>query len=196
MNQDEAQWLPLPVWPCHYHHHFRLNTCVRVFRGPSVKRTSGMERSQSSTWDGSEENRNKLVKAASTSKLLAKVVKNAERYKCTPCIHTLTPLWTSQQGMILPETHMFSCCTFLVFPMQPLNLIIIKHMLLLDQTHKPLPWQHLWFIDILLFEWEWNSCTKLPMLCLFLDTKTLSWVKVTSPQHSIHPHCHCHLHDV
>ncbi|XP_070771636.1 echinoderm microtubule-associated protein-like 4 isoform X2 [Enoplosus armatus] len=47
----------------------------------SVKRSSGMERSQSSTWDSSEENRNKLVKAASTSKLLAKVVKNAERHK-------------------------------------------------------------------------------------------------------------------
>uniref|UniRef100_A0AAQ5XQV3 HELP domain-containing protein n=1 Tax=Amphiprion ocellaris TaxID=80972 RepID=A0AAQ5XQV3_AMPOC len=42
----------------------------------SVKRSSGMERSQSSTWESSEENRNKLVKAASTSKLLAKVVKN------------------------------------------------------------------------------------------------------------------------
>uniref|UniRef100_A0A665WT82 EMAP like 4 n=1 Tax=Echeneis naucrates TaxID=173247 RepID=A0A665WT82_ECHNA len=42
-------------------------------QGPSVKRSSGMERSQSSTWEGSEENRNKLVKAASTSKLLAKV---------------------------------------------------------------------------------------------------------------------------
>lgn len=39
-----------------------------------------MERSQSSTWEMSEENRNKLVKAASTSKLLAKVVKNADRY--------------------------------------------------------------------------------------------------------------------
>ncbi|XP_038586115.1 echinoderm microtubule-associated protein-like 4 isoform X3 [Micropterus salmoides] len=50
-------------------------------RGPSVKRSSGMERSQSSTWDTSEENRNKLVKAASTSKLLAKVVKNADRHK-------------------------------------------------------------------------------------------------------------------
>uniref|UniRef100_A0A673BDE2 EMAP like 4 n=1 Tax=Sphaeramia orbicularis TaxID=375764 RepID=A0A673BDE2_9TELE len=48
---------------------------------PSVKRSSGMERSQSSTWESSEENRNKLVKAASTSKLLAKVVKNAEREK-------------------------------------------------------------------------------------------------------------------
>ncbi|KAI3363568.1 hypothetical protein L3Q82_012179, partial [Scortum barcoo] len=51
------------------------------WRGPSVKRSSGMERSQSSTWDSSEENKNKLVKAASTSKLLAKVVKNAERHK-------------------------------------------------------------------------------------------------------------------
>ncbi|KAK2921482.1 echinoderm microtubule-associated protein-like 4 isoform X1 [Channa argus] len=50
-------------------------------RGPSVKRSSGMERSQSSTWDSSEENRNKLVKAASTSKLLAKVVKTADRHK-------------------------------------------------------------------------------------------------------------------
>lgn len=53
--------------------------CVRA-RGPSVKRSSGMERSQSSTWESSEDNKNKLVKAASTSKLLAKVVKNSERY--------------------------------------------------------------------------------------------------------------------
>uniref|UniRef100_A0A9J7Y7E7 Echinoderm microtubule-associated protein-like 4 n=1 Tax=Cyprinus carpio carpio TaxID=630221 RepID=A0A9J7Y7E7_CYPCA len=37
----------------------------------SAKR-GGMERSQSSTWDSGEENRNKLVKAASTSKLLSK----------------------------------------------------------------------------------------------------------------------------
>uniref|UniRef100_A0A673NAM2 Echinoderm microtubule-associated protein-like 4 n=1 Tax=Sinocyclocheilus rhinocerous TaxID=307959 RepID=A0A673NAM2_9TELE len=43
----------------------------------SAKR-GGMERSQSSTWDSGEESRNKLVKAASTSKLLSKVVKNAE----------------------------------------------------------------------------------------------------------------------
>ncbi|KAM4729576.1 echinoderm microtubule-associated protein-like 4 isoform 3-T3 [Anableps anableps] len=50
-------------------------------RGPSVKRSSGMERSQSSTWDSAEKNRNKLVKAASTSKLLAKVVKNADKHK-------------------------------------------------------------------------------------------------------------------
>ncbi|XP_068183179.1 echinoderm microtubule-associated protein-like 4 [Antennarius striatus] len=52
-------------------------------RGPSVKRSSGMERSQSSTWDGSDDSRNKLVKAASTSKLLAKMVKNSERHKDT-----------------------------------------------------------------------------------------------------------------
>uniref|UniRef100_A0A673N243 Echinoderm microtubule-associated protein-like 4 n=1 Tax=Sinocyclocheilus rhinocerous TaxID=307959 RepID=A0A673N243_9TELE len=44
-------------------------------RGSSAKR-GGMERSQSSTWDSGEESRNKLVKAASTSKLLSKVVKN------------------------------------------------------------------------------------------------------------------------
>ncbi|KAM6916570.1 echinoderm microtubule-associated protein-like 4 [Xenentodon cancila] len=50
-------------------------------RGHSVKRSSGMERSQSSTWDTSEDSRNKLVKAASTSRLLAKVVKNADRHK-------------------------------------------------------------------------------------------------------------------
>ncbi|KAF7649365.1 hypothetical protein LDENG_00142930 [Lucifuga dentata] len=50
-------------------------------RGPSVKRAPGMERSQSSTWESSDETRNKLVKAASTSKLLAKVVKNAEKHK-------------------------------------------------------------------------------------------------------------------
>ncbi|XP_038154239.1 echinoderm microtubule-associated protein-like 4 isoform X2 [Cyprinodon tularosa] len=50
-------------------------------RGPSVKRSSGMERSQSSTWDSSDRNKNKLVKAASTSKLLAKAVKNADKHK-------------------------------------------------------------------------------------------------------------------
>uniref|UniRef100_A0A8C9QMZ3 EMAP like 4 n=1 Tax=Scleropages formosus TaxID=113540 RepID=A0A8C9QMZ3_SCLFO len=43
----------------------------------STKRGSGIERSQSTTWDSSEDSRNKLVKAASTSKLLAKVAKNA-----------------------------------------------------------------------------------------------------------------------
>ncbi|XP_069394242.1 echinoderm microtubule-associated protein-like 4 isoform X6 [Paralichthys olivaceus] len=50
-------------------------------RGPSVKRSSGIERSQSSTWESSDENRNKLVKAASTSRLLTKVMKTAERHK-------------------------------------------------------------------------------------------------------------------
>uniref|UniRef100_A0A8C2D0P1 Echinoderm microtubule-associated protein-like 4 n=1 Tax=Cyprinus carpio TaxID=7962 RepID=A0A8C2D0P1_CYPCA len=49
-------------------------------RGSSAKR-GGMERSQSSTWDSGEESRNKLVKAASTSKLLSKVVKNAEKHR-------------------------------------------------------------------------------------------------------------------
>ncbi|GAA6078528.1 echinoderm microtubule-associated protein-like 4 isoform X1 [Tachysurus ichikawai] len=48
-------------------------------RGHSAKRSGGMERSQSTTWESGEENRNKLVKAASTSKLLAKVVKNSEK---------------------------------------------------------------------------------------------------------------------
>uniref|UniRef100_A0A667XYI0 EMAP like 4 n=1 Tax=Myripristis murdjan TaxID=586833 RepID=A0A667XYI0_9TELE len=51
---------------------------ARRQQGASMKRGSGMERSQSSTWETGEETRNKLVKAASTSKLLAKVVKNAE----------------------------------------------------------------------------------------------------------------------
>ncbi|XP_020350645.1 echinoderm microtubule-associated protein-like 4 isoform X5 [Oncorhynchus kisutch] len=50
-------------------------------RGHSAKRGTGMERSQSSTWESGEESRNKLVKAASTSKLLAKVVKNADKHK-------------------------------------------------------------------------------------------------------------------
>uniref|UniRef100_A0A8B9JVL9 Echinoderm microtubule-associated protein-like 4 n=1 Tax=Astyanax mexicanus TaxID=7994 RepID=A0A8B9JVL9_ASTMX len=44
----------------------------------SAKRGGGIERSQSSTWESGEDSRNKLVKAASTSKLLAKVVKNAD----------------------------------------------------------------------------------------------------------------------
>ncbi|XP_036402261.1 echinoderm microtubule-associated protein-like 4 [Megalops cyprinoides] len=52
-----------------------------IKRGHSTKRGSGMERSQSSTWESGEDSRNKLVKAASTSKLLAKVVKNAEKHK-------------------------------------------------------------------------------------------------------------------
>uniref|UniRef100_A0A3Q4GPD6 EMAP like 4 n=1 Tax=Neolamprologus brichardi TaxID=32507 RepID=A0A3Q4GPD6_NEOBR len=65
----------------------QYSLCACVFRGPSVKRSSGMERSQSSTWDTSDENRNKLVKAASTSKLLAKVVKNTERYRRTCSTH-------------------------------------------------------------------------------------------------------------
>uniref|UniRef100_A0A669CPK9 EMAP like 4 n=1 Tax=Oreochromis niloticus TaxID=8128 RepID=A0A669CPK9_ORENI len=43
---------------------------------------------KSSTWDTSDENRNKLVKAASTSKLLAKVVKNTERYRRTSKMST------------------------------------------------------------------------------------------------------------
>ncbi|XP_034464123.1 echinoderm microtubule-associated protein-like 4 isoform X4 [Hippoglossus hippoglossus] len=50
-------------------------------RGASVKRSSGIERSQSSTWESADENRNKLVKAASTSRLLSKVMKSAERHK-------------------------------------------------------------------------------------------------------------------
>ncbi|CAL8297753.1 unnamed protein product [Merluccius merluccius] len=50
-------------------------------RGSSAKRSPGMERSQSSTWDGGEDSRSKLVKAASTSRLLAKVVKNSDRHK-------------------------------------------------------------------------------------------------------------------
>uniref|UniRef100_A0A665WU66 EMAP like 4 n=1 Tax=Echeneis naucrates TaxID=173247 RepID=A0A665WU66_ECHNA len=66
----------------------------RPAQGPSVKRSSGMERSQSSTWEGSEENRNKLVKAASTSKLLAKVVKNAERYDLS---HMHTPKMSTRE---------------------------------------------------------------------------------------------------
>uniref|UniRef100_A0A8B9JX12 Echinoderm microtubule-associated protein-like 4 n=1 Tax=Astyanax mexicanus TaxID=7994 RepID=A0A8B9JX12_ASTMX len=45
----------------------------------SAKRGGGIERSQSSTWESGEDSRNKLVKAASTSKLLAKVVKNADK---------------------------------------------------------------------------------------------------------------------
>lgn len=74
---------------------------VCLSRGPSVKRSSGMERSQSSTWDSSDRNKNKLVKAASTSKLLAKAVKNADKYatlKYTPQrppqVDSLPTYWT------------------------------------------------------------------------------------------------------
>uniref|UniRef100_A0AAY5EE74 HELP domain-containing protein n=1 Tax=Electrophorus electricus TaxID=8005 RepID=A0AAY5EE74_ELEEL len=57
-----------------------LSSVCPARRGASGRRGGGMERSQSSTWESSEESRNKLVKAASTSKLLAKVVKNAEKF--------------------------------------------------------------------------------------------------------------------
>ncbi|KAM6956836.1 echinoderm microtubule-associated protein-like 4 isoform 2-T2 [Aplochiton taeniatus] len=50
-------------------------------RGHSAKRGTGMERSQSSTWESGDESRSKLVKAASTSKLLAKGAKNADKHK-------------------------------------------------------------------------------------------------------------------
>ncbi|KAJ8284635.1 hypothetical protein COCON_G00034850 [Conger conger] len=50
-------------------------------RGHSAKRGSGIERSQSSTWESGEEGRSKLVKAASTSKLLSKAAKSAEKHK-------------------------------------------------------------------------------------------------------------------
>ncbi|KAG7511719.1 echinoderm microtubule-associated protein-like 4 isoform X1 [Solea senegalensis] len=53
---------------------------VRHRHAPVIKETEGLERSYSS-WETSEENRNRLVKAASTSKLLAKVVRTAERHK-------------------------------------------------------------------------------------------------------------------
>ncbi|XP_048858716.1 echinoderm microtubule-associated protein-like 4 isoform X3 [Brienomyrus brachyistius] len=52
-------------------------------RGHSTKRGPGIERSQSSTWDAGEDARNKLVKAASTSKLLAKVARNTDKHKDT-----------------------------------------------------------------------------------------------------------------
>lgn len=48
-------------------------------RAHGSKRGSGMERAHSSTWESGEDSRNRLVKAASTSKLLAKVVKNADK---------------------------------------------------------------------------------------------------------------------
>uniref|UniRef100_A0A671NHN7 Echinoderm microtubule-associated protein-like 4 n=1 Tax=Sinocyclocheilus anshuiensis TaxID=1608454 RepID=A0A671NHN7_9TELE len=46
-----------------------------------IQTSETASRSQSTTWDSGEENRNKLVKAASTSKLLSKVVKNAEKHR-------------------------------------------------------------------------------------------------------------------
>uniref|UniRef100_A0A4W3H2M9 EMAP like 4 n=1 Tax=Callorhinchus milii TaxID=7868 RepID=A0A4W3H2M9_CALMI len=56
----------------------------------SVKRGATIERSQSSTWEGSEENRNKLLRAASTSKLISKH-KNAEN-----CF--ISVLWSAQSS--------------------------------------------------------------------------------------------------
>ncbi|XP_006000802.1 echinoderm microtubule-associated protein-like 4 isoform X2 [Latimeria chalumnae] len=48
----------------------------------SVKRNTAVERSQSSTWESSEDSRNKLLRAASASKLISKVVKkNGEKHK-------------------------------------------------------------------------------------------------------------------
>ncbi|XP_039385252.1 echinoderm microtubule-associated protein-like 4 isoform X4 [Mauremys reevesii] len=46
----------------------------------SIKRTSTAEKSHS-MWDNSEDSRNKLLRAASTSKLISKVAKNAEKHK-------------------------------------------------------------------------------------------------------------------
>ncbi|KAF6732016.1 Echinoderm microtubule-associated protein-like 4 [Oryzias melastigma] len=66
-------------------------------RGPSVKRASGMERSQSSTWDSSEDSRSKLVKAASTSKLLAKAGKNADRHK-EPVVSAASKMSTREKN--------------------------------------------------------------------------------------------------
>uniref|UniRef100_A0A667XX79 EMAP like 4 n=1 Tax=Myripristis murdjan TaxID=586833 RepID=A0A667XX79_9TELE len=76
---------PQPSQTPHPHQPPRPAQPADSSKGPSsmksMKRGSGMERSQSSTWETGEETRNKLVKAASTSKLLAKVVKNAERHR-------------------------------------------------------------------------------------------------------------------
>ncbi|KAF7710670.1 echinoderm microtubule-associated protein-like 4 isoform X1 [Silurus meridionalis] len=70
---------PHPLQPQRATHESKVSTPGK--RGHSAKRSGGMERSQSTTWESGEENRNKLVKAASTSKLLAKVVKNAEKHR-------------------------------------------------------------------------------------------------------------------
>uniref|UniRef100_A0A8D0C8X4 Echinoderm microtubule-associated protein-like 4 n=1 Tax=Scleropages formosus TaxID=113540 RepID=A0A8D0C8X4_SCLFO len=58
-----------------------LNACVGFGGCSSRKRGSRMERSKSSTWERAEESRGKLVKAASTSKLLAKGTKNGDHIK-------------------------------------------------------------------------------------------------------------------
>ncbi|KAM8859627.1 echinoderm microtubule-associated protein-like 4 isoform 5-T5 [Spinachia spinachia] len=67
-------------------------------RGPSVKR------SQSSPWDAPEENRNRLVKAASTSKLLTKVVKNADRHK-EPVISQAAKMSTREKNSQADGSH-------------------------------------------------------------------------------------------
>uniref|UniRef100_A0A7N4V791 Echinoderm microtubule-associated protein-like 4 n=1 Tax=Sarcophilus harrisii TaxID=9305 RepID=A0A7N4V791_SARHA len=46
----------------------------------SIKRSSAAEKSFS-TWENSEDSRNKLLRAASTSKLISKVIKNADKHK-------------------------------------------------------------------------------------------------------------------
>ncbi|XP_074142782.1 echinoderm microtubule-associated protein-like 4 isoform X5 [Sminthopsis crassicaudata] len=46
----------------------------------SIKRPSAAEKSFS-TWENSEDSRNKLLRAASTSKLISKVIKNADKHK-------------------------------------------------------------------------------------------------------------------
>uniref|UniRef100_A0A8D0L4R1 Echinoderm microtubule-associated protein-like 4 n=1 Tax=Sphenodon punctatus TaxID=8508 RepID=A0A8D0L4R1_SPHPU len=48
--------------------------------GKSVKRSSTLEKSHNA-WECSEDSRNKLLRAASTSKLLSKVAKNADKHK-------------------------------------------------------------------------------------------------------------------
>ncbi|XP_077438464.1 EMAP like 4 isoform X2 [Vanacampus margaritifer] len=79
-ERDEAP--PSPAPPHHPQSPPRSQPCdtSKSYLAPKrgQRRSAGMERSQSSTWDTSDDNRSKMVKAASTSKLLAKVVKNAD----------------------------------------------------------------------------------------------------------------------
>ncbi|XP_048843980.1 echinoderm microtubule-associated protein-like 4 isoform X1 [Brienomyrus brachyistius] len=76
--QDTPRHPPFPTLPQSKRHFQGDRKPKAADRFLDTKRGSRMERSKSSTWER-EENKGKLVKAASTSKLLAKGSKNVER---------------------------------------------------------------------------------------------------------------------
>uniref|UniRef100_A0A3P9JRG0 EMAP like 4 n=2 Tax=Oryzias latipes TaxID=8090 RepID=A0A3P9JRG0_ORYLA len=102
-------------------------------RGPSVKRSSGMERSQSTTWDSSEDNRSKLVKAASTSKLLAKAVKNADKHK-EPVVSAASKMSTREKNSQAEGNHIK-----MFMRGRPITMFIPSDVLNYDDVRTELP---------------------------------------------------------